>query len=394
MRTGAERHPGIHLDAKTTGRRGIVTPLRNKKEALADAHGLQLRARFGNPIARLFGLGTSGPAREFAHQGRRFGIAIKEGAQGARAGRQVEFGDAARSALPELRDQPVFFLLPALHIQREHGLEMKLQGIFADITTPFDHNGDIYKVKVQHNVEKWNLTTLAGYVVCGAAGEGELLAAEDKVAVWEMVSRHAVAEKVLIAAVTEPGVREAANLVNRAAELGYKAALVTARHAQAATQSLYFRSVADQAKIPLILDSECLDSTTAATAHPNVIACIGRSGRVYSGVQTLTASAMDLWQPLEAGAVGAILDFAAAAPYACIAIWEAHRTRENEAGIDWQNRVTRAAELVGPHGFGVPGLKHAMDLNAYYGGPPRLPFVAPDAKARHEIEEAFSGFRG
>src|SRR2546430_17116493 len=57
---------------------------------------------------------------------------------------------------------------------------MKLQGIFAEITTPFDHKGDIYKTKVEHNVEKWNRTTLAGYVVCGRAGEGALLAGGGK----------------------------------------------------------------------------------------------------------------------------------------------------------------------------------------------------------------------
>ena len=271
---------------------------------------------------------------------------------------------------------------------------MKLQGIFADITTPFDHNGDIYKVKIQHNVEKWNRTTLAGYVVCGAAGEGELLGDEERIAVWEMVARHAAAEKVLVAAVAEPGVRQAVSLVNRAAELGYKAALITAHDTHAATQSLFFRSVADQAKIPLIIHSECHEVTTAAAVHPNVIACIGRPGQIYSGIPTLAETATDLWPALEAGAAGAVLEFAAAAPYACIAIWEAHRTRENEAGVDWQSRITRAAELVGPRGFGVAGLKYAMDLNAYYGGPPRLPFIVPDATSRHEIEEAFSGFRG
>ena len=77
---------------------------------------------------------------------------------------------------------------------------MKLQGIFAEITTPFDHKGDIYKTKVEHNVEKWNRTTLAGYVVCGRGGEGELLAAEEKSAVWEMVAKWAAPEKMLIAA--------------------------------------------------------------------------------------------------------------------------------------------------------------------------------------------------
>ncbi len=271
---------------------------------------------------------------------------------------------------------------------------MKLQGIFADITTPFDHKGDIYRVKVQHNVEKWNRTTLAGYVVCGAAGEGDLLTADEKVAVWELVAEHAAAEKVLIAAVAAPGVRESVWLINRAAELGYKAVLTTARHAQAEAQSLYFRAVADQSRIPLILDSACPEAVTAV-AHPKVIAVVGSTGlNAPPGLPVLVRSAGQLWPALEAGAAGAILDFAAAAPYACITLWEAHRTRESEAGVDWQQRIAHAAELVGPHGYGVPGLKYSMDLNAYYGGPPRLPFVVPGAQARREIEEAFSGFRG
>jgi len=269
---------------------------------------------------------------------------------------------------------------------------MKLQGIFADITTPFDHKGDIYKVKIEHNVEKWNRTTLSGYVVCGSAGEGGLLRDEEKIAVWETVAQFAAAEKVLIAAVANPGVNAAVSLIHRAAELGYKAALVKAMHAQAETRLLYFRSVADRAEIPLILESACPGSM--AVTHPNVIAAVGRAGDVPAGLQRLAGSASELWPALEEGATGAILDFAAAAPYACIAIWEAHRTREDAAGLDWHNRIARAAELVSEHGQGVAGLKHAMDQHAYYGGPPRLPFVVPSAAARREIEEAFSGFRG
>ena len=52
---------------------------------------------------------------------------------------------------------------------------MKLQGIFPPITTPFDYNGNIYSSKIQHNVEKWNLTTLSGYVVIGSTGESVML---------------------------------------------------------------------------------------------------------------------------------------------------------------------------------------------------------------------------
>jgi 4-hydroxy-2-oxoglutarate aldolase len=267
---------------------------------------------------------------------------------------------------------------------------MKLQGIFADVTTPFDHKGDIYKVKIEHNIEKWNRTTLAGYVVCGPAGEGESLTAQEKVAVWELTAKYAGSDKLLIAGVAMPGVHETVSLANRAADLGYRVALIRSPHARAETELLYFRSVADQSKIPVILNG----TEAALVGHPNVIAIVASARAANPGVQTLAVSPTQLWPALQAGAAGAILDFAAAAAYPCIAIWEAHRTREDEAGADWQNRIAHAAQLVSPCGYGVPGLKHAMDLNAYYGGPPRLPSVVPSAKARREIEEAFSAFRG
>jgi 4-hydroxy-2-oxoglutarate aldolase len=271
---------------------------------------------------------------------------------------------------------------------------MTLQGIFAEITTPFDHKGDIYKVKIEHNIEQWNRTTLAGYVVCGPAGEGELLAHDEKAAVWEAVAKCAGSEKVLIAAAGMPGVRETVTLANRAAELGYKAALIAAPVAREETQVLYFRSVADQSKLPLILDGAKRE-VAGMIEHPNVIGIRDAEGRALRGASpVLAGSAAHLWRALQNGAAGAILSFAAAAPYACIAIWEAHRTREEEAGTDWQNRIAQAVELVSSTKHGVPGLKHAMDLNGLYGGPPRLPLVVPAPEARREIEAAFATFKG
>jgi 4-hydroxy-2-oxoglutarate aldolase len=43
---------------------------------------------------------------------------------------------------------------------------------------------------------------------------------------------------------------------------------------------------------------------------------------------------------------------------------------------------------------GVPGLKYAVDLNGYYGGPPRLPLTAITPEAKLEIEKAFDGLKG
>jgi len=79
-------------------------------------------------------------------------------------------------------------------------------------------------------------------------------------------------------------------------------------------------------------------------------------------------------------------------PYACVTIWEAFRSRQQEACKDWQTRLLPASKIVAAK-YGIPGLKYAMDLNGYYGGPPRLPFVPPPNEAKAEIAQAFEGLR-
>jgi 4-hydroxy-2-oxoglutarate aldolase len=294
---------------------------------------------------------------------------------------------------------------------------MKLQGIFPPITTPFDYDGNIYKTKVQHNVEKWNRTGLAGYVVCGSTGESVLLTTDEKVQLWEWVAEFAAPDKLLLAGTGVEGVRETIALTNRAAEIGYKAAMVRTPHYyknllnRPDSQALYFRSVADQVKIPIMIynwpQATGVDIAPEAVAelshHPNIIAIKESCGslekvmqmirEVKPGFQVLVGSAPTLAPSLEVGACGAVLAFANAAPYTTISIWEAHRMREHEAALDWQNRIARAAWLVTVK-HGIPGLKYAMDLKGYYGGPPRLPLTPPCPAARREIEEAFQDLKG
>jgi len=133
---------------------------------------------------------------------------------------------------------------------------MKLQGIFPAIATPFDNKGDLYKIKVQHNVEKWNLASLSGYVVCGSTGETPLLSAEEKLQLFGWVAQHAAAERVLIAGTGCESVRETVRLTNQVADMGYKAALVLTPHffrsamVKPESQLVYYRTVADQSRTP------------------------------------------------------------------------------------------------------------------------------------------------
>lgn len=293
---------------------------------------------------------------------------------------------------------------------------MKLQGIFPAIATPFDNQANLYKIKVQHNVERWNRTALTGYVVCGSTGEAVLLSADERLQLFEWVAKAAAPEKILIAGTSAESVRETVRLTNGAAELGYKAALVLPPHYYRAafskpeSQLLFFRAVADQTKVPILLyhfpqvsGIDLAPETVAALAeHPNIIGMKDSSGNLEGtkaflkaapkDFQVFTGSAHVLADSLAAGCSGAILALANAVPYACISIWEAHRSRETDAAQDWQERIRPAA--VASSGYGIPGLKHAMDLMGYFGGPPRLPLVPVGPAVQAEIAQAFTGLKG
>lgn len=294
---------------------------------------------------------------------------------------------------------------------------LKLNGIFPPIATPFNHEGEIYKAKIRHNIEKWNLTTLSGYVVCGSTGESVYLSEDEKLFLWEEVARHAATGKLLLAGTGMESVRETVRLTNRAADLGYVCAMVHTPHYyknlldNLAAQALFFRAVADQARIPLMIynwpQATGLDISVETVAmlseHPNIIAIKESSGNmdklaqlmasVRPGFQVLNGSAPNLYASLRAGAVGAVLAYAGAAPFSCLTIQEAVQKREYEAAEEWQARITPAALLVTAK-YGIPGLKYAMDFNGYYGGPPRLPLIPVDRAAQLEIEAAFHGLRG
>ena len=287
---------------------------------------------------------------------------------------------------------------------------MKLQGIFVDTATPFDHSGALYRVKIEHNIGKWNRTSVAGYVVGGFAGEGAVLDAAEMAELWKLSAAAAGPEKLLIAGVDRAGVREAATLANRAAEQGFLAALAETPRLetsmrQAETQLLYFRSLADRSKIPILVSNRphatgidlSVDTLLALSIHPNIAGVVDHSGdcaRIapLTPFATLWGDAPSLWSALQAGALGAVLSLANAIPYAAIALWEAWRTREEEAGLDWQARIARPAELLRTQP-GTGGLKHAMDLNGYYGGPPRLPWTSPTPDRMREIERAFTDLK-
>jgi 4-hydroxy-2-oxoglutarate aldolase len=110
------------------------------------------------------------------------------------------------------------------------------------------------------------------------------------------------------------------------------------------------------------------------------------------GFQVLVGSAQKTQPSLDAGAVGAILAFANAAPTACYEIYAAWKEGDAELAQLKQQRIVEAAQRVAGD-LGIPGIKYGMDFNGYYGGVPRLPLLPVTAEVRAEIERLLSDIR-
>jgi 4-hydroxy-2-oxoglutarate aldolase len=110
------------------------------------------------------------------------------------------------------------------------------------------------------------------------------------------------------------------------------------------------------------------------------------------GFQVLVGSAQTLRESLDVGAAGAILAFADPAPTACFEVYTAWKEGDMELAREKQARIAAAAKrIVG--GLGVPGIKYAMELNGYFGGPVRLPLLPPTAEVKAEIETLMANIR-
>jgi 4-hydroxy-2-oxoglutarate aldolase len=293
----------------------------------------------------------------------------------------------------------------------------KLNGIFPPITTPFTLEGEFSPHKLRANIEKWNKTGLAGYVPTGSTGESVLLSKDEKLKVWETTREAAAPGKLLIAGTGAESVKETIELTNKAADLGYAVAMVRTPHYFKAQmnrpecQLTYYRAVADSAKIPIViynfpqatgLDIPA-DVVVQLAEHPNILGIKESSGSIEKvarmvdktpeDFQVLVGSAQTFYASLCVGAIGGVLAFANAAPCAALAIYDAMKAGDHQTARRWQRRIAEAAVAITAK-HSIPALKYAMDLNGYYGGPPRLPLLPPSPAVKAEIEALFADLRG
>ena len=110
------------------------------------------------------------------------------------------------------------------------------------------------------------------------------------------------------------------------------------------------------------------------------------------GFQVLSGSAEKLHASLKAGASGAVLAMAACAPQACHEVYVAWKEKDEPLAEEKQQRLVDAsAYVIGT--LGIAGIKHACDLNGYYGGRPRLPLLPLDGAQQAEAARMMQDLR-
>jgi 4-hydroxy-2-oxoglutarate aldolase len=135
---------------------------------------------------------------------------------------------------------------------------MLLHGILPPITTPFYPDGQVYYKKLEHNVERFSRTPVAGIVVLGSTGEALMLSDQERRDVLKVARQAAAPNKVLIAGTGVESAIETLRLTEYAAELGYDVAMVRTPHYYKkqmlpANMLAFYRTVADRSPLPVII---------------------------------------------------------------------------------------------------------------------------------------------
>jgi len=268
-------------------------------------------------------------------------------------------------------------------------------GIYTPIATPFRDDGTVDERALAANVARWMTTPLTGLVVLGSNGEATSLDEAEADRVVEIVRAGVPSSRPLIAGTGRESTRATIAATRRAAAVGADAALVRTPSffkPQMTTEAFvrHFTEVADASPVPVLLYNVTLytgvnllpDAVERLAVHPNIVGMkesgsdIGQIAeyvaRTPDDFTVLAGSATTLVHALCAGCDGAILALASLAPAECVFMTTLVREKRLDEANALQRRLMPLARSLGT-GYGVPGLKAALELSGYAGGSPRPP---------------------
>ncbi len=281
-------------------------------------------------------------------------------------------------------------------------------GIFPPIPTPFDEGGQVDLGALRANIARWNETGLAGYVALGSNGEAPLLDEGESRTVVETVREAMAPGMSLIVGAGRESTRQAVAACQTAANAGANAVLVITpwyykRSMTGDALKHHFRAVADASPIPMLLYNMPANSgvNTSVSAvvelslHPNIVGIkdsAGDIGQLWGLIRStpddfavMVGNTGAFLPGTLLGATGGILALANVAPRETVTLYQAARSGRMDESRALNNRLVPVGVAV-TGTYGVPGLKAALGMLGYTGGPPRSPLLPVSEEAVADIQ--------
>ncbi len=270
-----------------------------------------------------------------------------------------------------------------------------LRGVFAPVVSPFNRRGNLDEGFFRENLHKYDGLQLGGVLVAGSTGEAPYLTERERLRLVTVARKVVRWPRLLLVGTGLESSRETIRLSHEAVKRGADALLVVTPNyykprMDDAALLAHYPAVADAVRRPVLIYSIpqftgihiSVDVIAELSHHPNIVGLKESSGKIEfvrailkkasRGFRVFAGSVAILAEAIEAGAVGGVLSQANFVPELCARLYEACLARDEEQVAALRRKMAPlVTEIALP--FGVAGIKAALDLCGYHGGPPRSP---------------------
>ena len=285
--------------------------------------------------------------------------------------------------------------------------QIRFSGNYPAVPTPFQGNGEIDFEHLKFNIEKLNQLPLEGYVIGGSNGEFAFQSVEERVQVVQAVREWLPNDRFLIAGAGMESTHATIDLTKRMADAGAHAALIVTPHyftGKMTAEALehHYHSVAEASPLPILLYSVPANTGLILPAeavlrlapHPNIVGMKDSGGDITrigylvnytpDDFSIFAGSAGFYLGALAIGAAGLVGALANIATTDLARMVDAFRKGQFESAREIQLRLIAPNYAVTSQ-FGVAGLKSAMEMMGFYGGPVRSPLLPLSSDEKIEL---------
>ncbi len=292
---------------------------------------------------------------------------------------------------------------------------MIFHGVYAPIVTPFDQNENISIHSLIDNIEKYNKTSLKGYMPLGSNGEFQGLTDEESFLILDTVFRYKAKDKTVVAGCGRESAFKTLDFIKRAADHGLDVAFILPPHYYLNFMSKdalfqYYTLVAQRSPVPIVIYnapkfasnlSLGVDLIQELSEHPNIIAMKNsslepninyiRAVPEHVDFSIIAGNVSTFYLGLLEGAAGGVLSTASYLPEYCCELYNDFIQGDYKKAQELHEFLNNVSmQTISRHG--VAGVKYGMDLRGFSGGSPRIPLQSISISEQNRIAECFEQF--